>query len=1049
MMGAIPFLVGAPVVEAGAATSLSPAGVLGAALSARQAYRQRIWTREHGLPDDCVLSLCQTRDGLLWIGTRKGLVCYDGIEFEIFNRAVVPGFPSDECTVLTRDIEDGLWVGTAAGLVHWAAGGIQGFTASDGLAGGRILALCQARNGDLWVGTASGLSRWRDGRFEAIPMPQGGLTIDQEVRALYEDAAGRVWFSNRLQTRRWDPQTDRIEDVLLSSGVSRAGAPRHQSQFAIQITGDALTNIWLRGVQMFHGAPRQETVPVLDIEMARYSEVLGASDQVMALLVDRSGCLWMGWEGSGLSRYRDGWLREFGRADGLSDVGVNCLLEDREGSIWIGTRSGGLNCWRPRRLVPYTTAEGLSQDDVRTVAKAVGGGVWIGTENGISLWREDQLISTPVPARLFDTRVRTLLEEPAGTLWIGTMDSLHRWQDGTLTTHRWRNEIDSNRVRVVIMDRAGVLWVGWEHGLMRFRDGQWAWLSTADGLPHDDVRALLEDRKGRLWLGTFGGGVCALGSARTLPPEITLRTAEGLSDDRVTVLHEDADGVVWAGTAQGLNRIEAADDRSRAGLLGAKVVSFDTRAGLIEAVVNSIAEDDLGHLWIGCGHGIYRVLRSELDAVAGGRVSRVRCVVYDEADGMLSGETSGLRGQPAACRLADGRLWFATAKGAIVFDPAAVARGDLPPRALIRDVVVHDEKRFKLGSGSGLGIGLRGIGRELHTLGSGSAGTPATRLAGRSGLIEIHYTAPTFRGADKVRFQHWLQGVDVGWVDVGTERVARYVNLRPGAYQFRVRAGSHFSLWGEEGASLAFSVSVPFYELWWFRPICAVVVALLAGAGVYWRVREVRRLHRLEREKSLGQERDRIARDMHDDLGARLNQLALLIGSASSDSREGLGALAREAAQRLDEIVWAVQPGKDTLDGLVNYLVQHAREHLWAAGMQLVLDLPDAIPSRPLSAVQRQNLFLACKEALHNTVKHSGADTVRITLCVAAADFTLTLADNGRGCVLADRAHAGNGLSSMQRRVQESGGIFRIECRPGQGTTVSMTLPYAHSGKHH
>ena len=269
------------------------------------------------------------------------------------------------------------------------------------------------------------------------------------------------------------------------------------------------------------------------------------------------------------------------------------------------------------------------------VYPARDGGVWIGTERGVALWREGQILPNPIPAILFDSRIRSFHEDADGALWIGTMDSLEYWANGELTLHRWSAPVDTDRVRAMIADRAGNLWVARSAGLTRYRDGQWTHFTRSDGLPHDDVRAILEDRVGRLWLSTYGGGLCAVAPTPTFRVQLILSATNGLTDNRVYALHEDDEGVFWAGTHRGLNRIEwGPNQHNDTDGSACSVSRFDKRSGLPDDLVNSIVEDDLGHLWIGCDRGIYRVARTELNAVACGRAAQVQCVVYDESDGL-------------------------------------------------------------------------------------------------------------------------------------------------------------------------------------------------------------------------------------------------------------------------------------------------------------------------------------------------------------------------------------------------------------------------------
>jgi len=220
-----------------------------------------------------------------------------------------------------------------------------------------------------------------------------------------------------------------------------------------------------------------------------------------------------------------------------------------------------------------------------------------------------------------------------------------------------------------------------------------------------------------------------------------------------------------------------------------------------------------------------------------------------------------------------------------------------------------------------------------------------------------------------------------------------------------------------------------------------------------------RQLQVLQQREALEQERSRIARDLHDQLGANLTQLALLgeLAEADKDAPEEIeghvqqiSQTARETTSALDEIVWAVNPANDTLDGLVSYACKYAQDYLALAGLRYRADVPAQLPATTIPPEVRHNVFLAFKEAVNNVVKHARASEarIRLTLHTRAAglppdSFTLEIEDNGRGLGSPDAAAAAkrNGLRNMRKRMEDIGGAFEIGAASGQGTIVRLTVP--------
>jgi signal transduction histidine kinase len=228
-----------------------------------------------------------------------------------------------------------------------------------------------------------------------------------------------------------------------------------------------------------------------------------------------------------------------------------------------------------------------------------------------------------------------------------------------------------------------------------------------------------------------------------------------------------------------------------------------------------------------------------------------------------------------------------------------------------------------------------------------------------------------------------------------------------------------------------------------------------------------RRLEKLEHQQAVEKERARIAKDIHDDLGASLTRITLLSQTVRSEldhpdqheqAAEGLEQIyrtARDLTRAMDEIVWAVNPHHDTLDSLVSYLGGFAQDFLRAADLRCRLDVPMRLPALPVTSEVRHNLFLAFKEALHNLVRHAGATEARVVFTQTPGGFELSIQDNGRGFAATGVAQAqaasangeslrrasGNGLPNMQKRLADLGGACRVRSRPGEGTVVSFLVP--------
>jgi signal transduction histidine kinase len=294
--------------------------------------------------------------------------------------------------------------------------------------------------------------------------------------------------------------------------------------------------------------------------------------------------------------------------------------------------------------------------------------------------------------------------------------------------------------------------------------------------------------------------------------------------------------------------------------------------------------------------------------------------------------------------------------------------------------------------------------------------------------------------------------VDSGWVDAAGRRTAYYNNLAPGTYRFQVQSCSQGGGWNQNGASVTVLLRPHYWQTIWFRGLLAFgVIGGASGLALYsTRRRMQRKVARLEQQHAVERERGRIAKDMHDQIGAGLTQIGLLGEfvrrdvARNRDVRPHVAKICdttRELARTLDEIVWMVNPRNDTLNKLGIYLAAYAEEFFGATDIRCRLDIPPSLPACPLTTEMRHNLFLTVQEALNNIAKHARATEARLTFVLRNSTLEIDVEDNGAGFVVADANAARHGVSNMRGRIREIGGTFEISSEPGKGTRICVRVP--------
>jgi signal transduction histidine kinase len=432
----------------------------------------------------------------------------------------------------------------------------------------------------------------------------------------------------------------------------------------------------------------------------------------------------------------------------------------------------------------------------------------------------------------------------------------------------------------------------------------------------------------------------------------------------------------------------------------------------------------MGNLWLGGDRGIVCVSQHELEDLAAKKIAAVYPQVYGRAEGMLSEECiSGFF--PIGLKTKSGLLWFPTQEGIVVADPHHQTVETPAPAVVLEETLVD------------------GVPNAPDSL----------RLAPGKHRLEFRYTGFNFDAPERVRFRYQLEGLDSSWVEAGASHAALYSYVPPGHYLFHVIACKSDGVWDESGASLPLTVLPHLWQDGWFLGLATIGLIGFVGGGLRVIVKRKmqRRLAQLERERALGRERARIAQDLHDDLGSSLTRIVLLSGLAREDRDSAsqveihvnkISQCAAQTLRALDEIVWAIRPDSDSLQSLADYIAHFANEMFEGDGARCRLDLPADLPAWPLPPEMRHNIFLVVKEALTNSLKHSGAREVRVRAEAAPHELEIMVRDDGKGFD-ANGQSRGNGLGNMRRRAQAMGGHVSIESRPGQGTTVRLRLHFA------
>ncbi len=833
-------------------------------------------TTADGLSNASVTSLAQDHEGFMWIGTQEGLNKYDGYDFEVFRH-----HPLDSTTLTNNRIES----------------------------------LLVDHAGVLWIGTAEGLNRYdrehnRFIRYVHNPDDPHSLTPGQ-INILVADHANRLWVGTQNGGLfRYEPDRDNFTRFL-----DDPADPNNVLDTEIRtLVEDRQEFLWIGTGEPFDPAITGEGLLRFDPETGSTKRFLHApgnpsslvDNRVSALFEDRQGLLWVGTCGSGLHQYdpaSEAFIRmepdaadpnrlyapqaEVAPLSGCPHVRI--IHEDQAGMFWIGTLYGGLNRFDPatNTLTHYT---GDPSDPASPINNAIWtfyedrhGTLWLGNLTGglAKLDRYARKFSTylhdpNVPGSISNGRVEAIYEAPSepGVLWIGTGSGLNRLdrRTGQMTVYENNpndaRSLGDNYVNAIYEDRDAALWIGTSAGLDRMdrQTGQFEHFrhdpADPNSLSAGSVETLYEDNEGVLWLGNFSSGLSRFDRERTRFVRYELPAVTGVRtfDQSVFVIYEDTAGTLWVGTyLGGLYRLDRETDTFIPVLEGTGVISlhedalgrfwvgtenaglllFDRASGDFRAFaaqegfpsnrVYNILEDEQGHLWLSTDNGL-----SQFDPQTNTFVN------YDVSDGLPSNSFS----YSSAHTGTDNRLYFGSIDGLVSFHPDQINENPHPPEVVL--------------------TGLKIFNTQVEPDAEASPHEEHLTLTHAQNDLTLEYVGLHFANSLQNQYRYMLEGYDGGWIDAGTQRSARYTNLSPDDYVFRVQAANSDGVWNEEGAAVRVTITPPWWRTWWAYSL----YGLLFGVGVFAvdRFQRRRLLHKERertRERELEQARE-IERAYHD-----------------------------------------------------------------------------------------------------------------------------------------------------------------------------------------
>jgi ligand-binding sensor domain-containing protein/signal transduction histidine kinase len=935
---------------------------------------------------------------------------------------VQDGLPEPTVQAFAQTKDHYLWIGTTGGLLRFDGARLVLYDRDNtpAFTENNIFALTVTRDDALWIATeGGGMIRYKNGVFHSFSGKDG--LVNDFVRVVYQDSGGTIWVGT--DNGLFQFRQERIERVDNKNGMPSIAvhAISEDQQGRLWVGGSKLLCLDGGAFQEYHLAGEGSQNRVKSIAQTRdgtmwvgtigglyrmapeadsFHRVEETSGTVRFLHETSDGTLWIGTIGHGIYKYRNHQFSQMTAPDSLPSNTTLNLFEDVEKNIWIGTQEGMVRL--SKTPVEIVALPDSGDYDAETVYQDHNRDLWVAAAN-LFRFHNGKAMRVRLPG-VTGVRVRNVFRDREGNLWIGTEGrGVFRQSGKKLVHYMTKDGLVNNFVRVFLQGRDGSIWIATDEGVSRWTPQGFTNYQMRDGLCYFSTRSLWEDRNAVIWIGT-DRGISHLHDGRFVKDAVT----EALKTEKIWAIQEDSDGGLWFGTRTG------GLYRWRSG----KLTHYTTAQGLASNSIYELLDDNKGSFWISGPNGISVISRHELDTIADDPSHPLSLTLYGISDGL---ETTQLYGaeKPGGVVTSQGEVWFASNKGPVRVSPDhAQATASAP---VVIDQILAD-------------------GLEEPNL-------RRVSLAPDNAKIEIHYSVIQLRSQERVRFRYKLEGFDKNWTDASSRRVAYYTNLPPGHYDFHVAAFEMNNPQQISESSVDIAQRPHFYRTSWFLACSLLLLGVTVWGGHKFRMRQAH-----SRFQAVLNERNRLAREMHDTLIQGCAGISALLEAHSSlkesdsDAKDGLLSCVRTQLRatinEAREAVWDLRHA----DGSATTIGPILESMTQQVSSEFGVPVDYQVSGKPFDLDQStaHELLMVVREALHNAVRHGQPEKVHVSVDFKKNDFSVQVRDNGCGFdpMVARASNSGHyGLVGVQERVKRLGGKMVLDSHRGEGTELTVHLP--------
>ncbi|MGV3640462.1 MAG: two-component regulator propeller domain-containing protein [Adhaeribacter sp.] len=934
-----------------------------------------------------------------------------------------------------QDAEGFRWFGTETGVVRFDGNTYRRFTLEDGLADNEVLKIYQDSRKRIWFLSFNGhLSYYHKGKFynarnSALLRQIGAISTFSFAR---EDQKGGIFFSGyqnkilyiapdntfrvyNLEHSQYDigPTTfyedARGQQYLVSKlgflpfGEGRLRPPRFryapvQAKARFSPRPQELYFVAREGL-----VHMQDTLQKLIIPAQRLPEI----NQANLIFTDSNQRLWIASNSAGIFMLKDYLSNKGAFKKYLKNAFITSVSEDKESNVWFTTTGEGVFILpaNAANTLAITTEEGLSNNKVNALALDHQGYIWLGLDNGkLARYKNGSLQEYDINFSDKYNRVTNLLVDRQDNIWCGTdlgMVQMQKQANGTYRQVLRPYHLDGRffAVKSISPDPTGRITFVHAAGIEKFRDRPDAdgyFVSRVPQVERIRTYTHFHDRQGHLWYSNIKG----LHQIRTDGVHLQHWQRHPALRHRFTDIEQLPQGILVLATyGHGIFFMHQ----------GRIIGQVNTKSGLSSNICRKLFVRD-STIWVATNAGLNRFTYTP------GKQPQVR--VIRSTDGLLADDILSIQ-------VHGDQVYLGSSQGLNILHDIKQQPRQSPPPLLLTEVKVD--------------------GRNLRN-------QQRPRLRHGQNRVQFEFIGITFQDIKNISYQYRLKEINPAWTST-TNTNLEFSALQPGDYTFEVKTRKHNSNWSAP-LRYEFVIAPPFWKTWWFLGLLALVITALVTGGtrlyIVLKLRQQKR--RLETDYRLQQERERIARDLHDNVGSNL---AYIINSledlqspakapspANTNAHHDLREFTKQTITQLRETIWAIRQDNITIRELgtkIQKLIWQLSSHRPDFEYEVnISGNQDAI----LTPVQALNLFRIAQEALNNVFKHSQSACLLVSLQVnPRQQLELKLEDKGIGFDPGQQNQEEQyGLNNMQERARELGAYFRISSLPGRGTLIYLRV---------